>query len=63
MPYAALGVFSHQGQICIAASRLYVQSKIYDEFVKRAVEFAKSLAVGNPIDEKTQHGPQVKIKN
>ncbi|CAH0725253.1 unnamed protein product, partial [Brenthis ino] len=59
VPYAALGVFSHQGQICIAASRLYVQSGIYDEFVKRAVQFAKTLAVGNPTDAKTQHGPQI----
>lgn len=62
VPYAALGVFSHQGQICIAASRLYVQSGIYDEFVKRAVQFAKTLAIGDPTDAKTQHGPQVLIE-
>ncbi|XP_061377522.1 aldehyde dehydrogenase 1A1-like [Danaus plexippus] len=57
--FAALGVFTNQGQMCIAASRLFVQSGIYDEFVKRASEFAKSLVVGKPLDLKTQHGPQI----
>ncbi|XP_050685288.1 aldehyde dehydrogenase 1A1-like [Leptidea sinapis] len=57
--YAAFGVFTHQGQICIAASRLYVQSGIYDAFVQAAAQVAKSLKIGNPADETTQHGPQV----
>ncbi|GBP23980.1 Retinal dehydrogenase 1 [Eumeta japonica] len=59
VPVAANGVFLHQGQICVAASRLFVQSKIYDEFVKRAVEFAKTRKVGNPFDKTNQNGPQV----
>ncbi|XP_050343908.1 aldehyde dehydrogenase, cytosolic 1-like isoform X2 [Nymphalis io] len=59
VPFAALGVFTHQGQICIAASRLYVQSGVYNEFVKRAVEFAQSLTHGDPSDEDTQYGPQI----
>ncbi|KAI5646502.1 aldehyde dehydrogenase family domain-containing protein [Phthorimaea operculella] len=56
--YAAFGVFNLAGQMCIAASRLYVQSGIYDEFVKRATAFAQSIKVGNPTDAETQHGPQ-----
>ncbi|GBP23962.1 Retinal dehydrogenase 1 [Eumeta japonica] len=59
VPYAAEGVFSLQGQVCVAASRLFVQSKIYDEFVKRAVEYAKKRKVGNPFSEGIQNGPQV----
>ncbi|XP_072939479.1 aldehyde dehydrogenase 1A1-like [Epargyreus clarus] len=59
VPYAALGVFTHQGQICIAASRLFVQAEIYDEFVKRAVAFAKARVVGDPKDPKSQQGPQI----
>ncbi|GBP23971.1 Retinal dehydrogenase 1 [Eumeta japonica] len=59
VPYAAEGVFAHQGQVCVAASRLFVQSKIYDEFVKRAVEYAKNRKVGNPFTEGNQNGPQV----
>ncbi|XP_038222944.1 retinal dehydrogenase 1-like [Zerene cesonia] len=57
--FAALGVFTHQGQICIAASRLFVQSGIYDQFVKGAVEVAKTLKIGNPFDSQSQHGPQI----
>lgn len=59
VPYAATGVFVNQGQACIAASRLYVQSGIYDKFVKKAVEHAKKIKIGNPTDPNTQHGPQV----
>ncbi|XP_045534832.1 aldehyde dehydrogenase 1A1 [Papilio machaon] len=59
IPYAAFGVFAHQGQICVAASRLYVQSGIYDKFVQGAVAFAKQRKVGNPTEPTTQQGPQI----
>ncbi|XP_026737673.1 retinal dehydrogenase 1-like [Trichoplusia ni] len=59
VPYAALGVFAHQGQICVAASRLFVQSKIYDKFIEASIQFAKSLKIGSPFDSETQHGPQI----
>lgn len=36
-----IGLFLNQGQCCIAGSRLFVQEKIYDEFVARSVETAK----------------------
>lgn len=57
---AAYGIFSNQGQICIAASRIYVQSGIYEQFVQKAVDFAKNIKIGNPSDPTSQHGPQVK---
>ncbi|KAM3967226.1 aldehyde dehydrogenase 1A1-like [Aphomia sociella] len=56
---AGMGVFTHQGQICIAASRLYVQSNIYDKFVEAAVQFAKTIKVGDPSDPSTNQGPQI----
>ncbi|XP_013200289.2 aldehyde dehydrogenase 1A1 [Amyelois transitella] len=59
VPFAANGVFAHQGQICIAASRLYVQSNIYDKFVEAAVNFAKGIKVGDPNDPTVHQGPQV----
>nr|XP_049694658.1 aldehyde dehydrogenase 1A1 [Helicoverpa armigera] len=59
VPYAANGVFFHQGQVCIAASRLFVQSGIYDKFVEAAVKHAQTIKVGNPTDPTSQNGPQV----
>lgn len=59
VPTAASAVFSMSGQMCIAASRLYVQADIYDEFVKKAVEHAKKIKVGDPSKPDTTQGPQV----
>jgi len=44
----------------LAGSRTYVEEKIYDEFVQRSVERAKRRKVGDPFDESTEQGPQVK---
>jgi len=55
------GVMVNMGQCCCAATRTYVQAKIYDEFVKRSVELAKKrkCQVGDPFDCKNCHGPQI----
>ncbi|XP_013387582.1 retinal dehydrogenase 2-like [Lingula anatina] len=52
-------VFDNMGQCCIAGSRTFVQEEIYDEFVKRAKERAIRRVVGNPLDYKTESGPQI----
>ncbi len=54
-----LGLFLNHGQCCCAGSRLFVHEKIYDEFVKRSVEAAKKIVVGDPFGETTNQGPQV----
>jgi acyl-CoA reductase-like NAD-dependent aldehyde dehydrogenase len=38
---------------------VYVQEGIYDEFVKKAVEAARSWKVGDPFDVTSNMGPQV----
>jgi acyl-CoA reductase-like NAD-dependent aldehyde dehydrogenase len=48
-----LGILFNQGQVCCAGSRVFVQEKIYDEFVKRAVEAFKKVKVGDPLDPAT----------
>ncbi|XP_026321908.1 retinal dehydrogenase 1-like isoform X2 [Hyposmocoma kahamanoa] len=58
VPTAAAAIFNLSGQVCVAASRLYVQADIYDEFVKRAVEHAKKINVGDPTKSDTTQGPQ-----
>ncbi|XP_041988578.1 aldehyde dehydrogenase X, mitochondrial-like [Aricia agestis] len=50
--------FANGGQCCVAATRTYVQSGIYDKFVAKAAEVAKKRAVGNPFDDVHQ-GPQI----
>ena len=52
-------LFFNQGQCCCAGSRVFVEEKIYDEFVERSGARAKRRTVGNPLDAKTEQGPQV----
>ena len=52
-------IYFHGGQCCTAGSRLFVESKIHDEFVERLAEKAKGRVVGDPLDPKTEQGPQV----
>jgi aldehyde dehydrogenase (NAD+) len=52
-------LFFNQGQCCCAGSRLFVEGKIYDEFVSKSVDRAKNRKVGNPFDANTEQGPQV----
>jgi aldehyde dehydrogenase (NAD+) len=56
---AHLGIFSNQGQICCAGSRVFVEDKIYDEFVEKSTARAHGRVVGDPLDPKTEQGPQV----
>lgn len=50
--------FANAGQCCVAATRTYVQSGIYDKFVTKAAEIAKKRTVGNPFED-VQQGAQV----
>ena len=52
-------LFFNQGQCCCAGSRVYVQDKIYDEFIEKSAARAKRRTVGNPLDPGTEQGPQV----
>jgi acyl-CoA reductase-like NAD-dependent aldehyde dehydrogenase len=56
---AHLGLFFNMGQCCCASSRVFVHEKVYDEFVRLSVEKAKKRVVGDPMDPKTEQGPQV----
>jgi len=51
------GIFGASGQSCIAGSRLYLHSKIYDEFLKKLITKAEKIKLGAPMNKDTQMGP------
>src|SRR5262249_54173426 len=52
-------IYFHGGQCCTAGSRLFLESKIKDEFVERLAAKAKERKLGDPLDPATHQGPQV----
>lgn len=52
-------VFFNQGQVCCAGTRLFVEHKIYDDFMSKLSDKVKSLKVGSGLDPSTQMGPLV----
>jgi gamma-glutamyl-gamma-aminobutyraldehyde dehydrogenase len=53
---AAVGIFSNQGEVCIAGSRLYVQDGIYDQFMAKVAQCAQGMRPGDPLDPATTMG-------
>ena len=51
------GIFGASGQSCIAGSRLYLHTKIYDEFLKKLIDKAEKIKLGSPMEEDAQMGP------
>ncbi|KAL6040418.1 Aldehyde dehydrogenase, mitochondrial [Balamuthia mandrillaris] len=56
---AHFGLFFNHGQVCTAGSRVFVQDKIYDEFLEKSIQLAKKRKVGDPMKPETEQGPQV----
>ncbi|KAK7043954.1 hypothetical protein VNI00_008122 [Paramarasmius palmivorus] len=59
--WACVGIYTNMGQVCTAGSRIFVQSGVYDKFLKEftAATQARASAIGDPFGSDTQHGPQV----
>jgi vanillin dehydrogenase len=57
---ACFGIFTHQGQICMAGSRIIVEAPIYEEFLRRFAAKAATLPVGDPRDPHTVIGPLIR---
>lgn len=54
---ALLGIYSNNGQQCLAGSRILVQRSIADDFMRRFVERARRIRVGDPLHPDTEMGP------
>ncbi|MGN6773767.1 betaine-aldehyde dehydrogenase [Rhizobium sp.] len=56
---AMLGNFYSTGQVCSNGTRVFVNSKIKSEFLKRLKARTDAMLIGDPMDEATQIGPMV----
>jgi phenylacetaldehyde dehydrogenase len=56
---AAQGIFFNQGEVCTAASRLYVHERLFDQVVEGVSRAAESIKVGYGLDADTEMGPLV----
>ncbi len=54
---AVVGVYVNSGQDCTAATRIYVQDDVYDQFLARFTELSKQVKVGDPFADGTDIGP------
>jgi len=54
---ALLGIFSNNGQQCLAGSRILVHRAVAETFVARFVERTRRLRIGDPMDPRTEIGP------
>ncbi len=56
------GIFGASGQSCIAGSRLYIQNKIYENFLEKIINRANKIRLGPPMKPDTQMGPLNSLK-
>jgi len=57
IPWAVWGRMYNAGQTCCAAKRFIVVEEIADEFLAKFKTALEALKPGDPMDEKTTHGP------
>ena len=53
---SANGIFRNSGQVCVAGSRLLVQSAIYEDFMDALLAATRKLKVGDPLDLESNVG-------
>lgn len=54
-----IGGFASAGQSCISVQRIYIHSKVYDEFRAELIEQTKKVKFGNPYEDDTIVGPMI----
>jgi benzaldehyde dehydrogenase (NAD) len=59
---AIWGAFLHQGQICMAGSRIFVQRGIFERFARKFIAKVRELTVGDPATSHVALGPVVNSK-
>lgn len=60
---ALLSVFSSNGEVCTAGSRILIEHALYAPFLKRFVERTRAIKVGDPRDPDSELGPLIDRKH
>src|SRR4029453_16387786 len=58
--YLVDGSFFNSGQSCCGIERIYVDAKIYDDFVEGFADLTRKYVVGNPPGTATTLGPMAR---
>jgi acyl-CoA reductase-like NAD-dependent aldehyde dehydrogenase len=58
----AFGIWANAGQVCVAGSRLIVESSIHDEFVDMVADRARGLTLGHSLDAHSLMGPMISLQ-
>ncbi|MFP4571122.1 NAD-dependent succinate-semialdehyde dehydrogenase, partial [Rhodosalinus sp.] len=51
--------FRNNGQTCVCANRIYVQSGVYDAFAEKLAQRVRELRIGDGLEEGVQLGPLI----
>ena len=60
---ALLANFYTQGEICTNGTRVFVQSGIYDEFIKKVCKRSAKIKLGDPMNLETQMGALISAEH
>jgi acyl-CoA reductase-like NAD-dependent aldehyde dehydrogenase len=52
-----LGIYSNNGQQCLAGSRILLHRSVAVRYIERFVERTRAIRIGDPLDEATEIGP------
>ncbi|MEZ5876357.1 MAG: aldehyde dehydrogenase family protein [Tepidamorphaceae bacterium] len=56
------GAYYNSGQCCCGIERVYVDEKVYDDFVEGFADLARGYVLGSPLEEATTLGPMAQTK-
>lgn len=51
--------FKSSGQTCVCSNRIFVQTGIYTDFIRRLKDAVSKFHIGNGFDYRTTHGPLI----
>lgn len=60
--YIVMARIKNSGQVCTCPERIYVQSEVYDEFVKKVTDTMSKIVTGDPTSPNTDMGPIINKK-